>query len=196
MAERKKIGANDTHFVVQALKIRNTVSLIAIEYESRWVSVIHQVKRGDIEDFISRLHNRIINGVASLCRDSRMITQKNLEKSIAMYLEDQRGVCFYLRSDRSCNSHIAQTARQYKELIKIAGYPPVEELGLVFDMTENETIRSVNGSKDYFYPTGVMLANYLKKYMIFSADKIEQVIKAIHDKTLSGPDFPDLRVLH
>lgn len=70
---------------VHAVKFGCSTCLIAMEYGTRYCDVIHQVKKGDMQDFFSRLQERLMNGLerqgqdcsAFYCRQRRSLREIN-----------------------------------------------------------------------------------------------------------------------
>lgn len=55
-------------WVIHAIKLGRSTFLIAIEVNTRWTHVIHKVSKGNMDGFIQRLNERMVNGIEWLER--------------------------------------------------------------------------------------------------------------------------------
>lgn len=162
--------------VVHAVSIGRSVCLVAIDYDTRQVHVIHQVKKGDAALFISRLQTRFIHAVAGMCRYTGMMSHEDIDDSITQYFEENTAVAFYLRTDRSCNTHIAQVVSDYRQVVREEGFPEDDTVGLFFDMEENTMLRTTRESREYFVPMEKMLEKYLTHYSQFTRQEVQKAV--------------------
>lgn len=156
-------GRGDFVFNVHAIKVKRMYCMIAIEQNSRWVHVIHHIKKGDVYEFTRRLHERLINGIANMImhvKDGETL----LEAAILNYSSANSDMLFVYKSDRGCNAHCSQVAAVYRDTLDEYGLPGNELEALLFDMQQNAFIRKTKHPEDYFYPAEAMLATFLRQY--------------------------------
>lgn len=153
----------DFVFNVHAIKVKRIYCMIAIEQNSRWVHVIHHIKKGDVYEFSRRLHERLINGIANMIMHVKD-GEAMLEEAILNYSSANCDMLFVYKSDRSCNTHCSQVAAVYLDILDEYGLPDNELEALLFDMQQNAFIRKTKYSEDYFFPAEVMLATFLRQY--------------------------------
>jgi hypothetical protein len=166
----------DFVFNVHTIRVKRLHCIIAIEKDSRWVHVIHNVAKGDVNEFCRRLHERLINGIANMIAHAKL-TEALLGKSIVNYFAANNDMLFFYKSDRSCNTHSAQVARIYIDSIDECGFPDEELDALLFDMHQNAVIRKTSKSGDYFFPAEDMLEKYLRQYTRMTETEIQDAIK-------------------
>ncbi|WP_164095582.1 DUF6933 domain-containing protein [Serratia marcescens] len=152
-------------WVVHAVKIGRSTCLIAMEVETRWVHVIHQVRLGDIRGFVERLCTRFINGMEWAETDLAVLTRSEMENAVDHYLGRHSELRFYRGTDRSVMGHIAQVSSEYQYVWRNVGaFPEDEETGLAFDLRLNDTLLSRSGSNEYWNPTEAMMTHWLRGY--------------------------------
>lgn len=190
-------------WVVHAVKIGRSTCLIAMEYESRWVHVIHQVRKGDVQGFVERLNTRLVNGMEWLGADYSLFTTAAMEKSIDRYFKQHKEIRFYQQTDRSVMAHISQVSYQFQYTYDQVGvFPEDEEMALHFDLRLNDEWRCIKGENDILKAQEKMLLIWLVHYNKLSFVKamrlIEQVISAnrlAFDSTDNIPDT-DMNILN
>lgn len=164
-------------WVVHAVKIGRSTCLIAMEYESRWVHVIHQVRKGDVHGFVERLNTRLVNGMEWLGADFSLFTTAAMEKSIDRYFKQHKEIRFYQQTDRSVMTHISQVSAEYHYVYSNVGsFPDDEETALDFDLKMNDTLRSSKNSKSYAKPLESMLERWIIDYVKLSPSKATQLM--------------------
>ncbi|HDS5590180.1 TPA: hypothetical protein QHU17_001540 [Enterobacter hormaechei subsp. xiangfangensis] len=162
--------------------------MIAMELNTRWVHVIHKVRKGDIHGFIARLNARLINGIEWSGDDYSLFTKDEMGRSIEHYFEQHRELRFCQQTDRSVMTHIAQVCAEYQMVYRSVGaFPEDEETALEFDLRLNDTLRSKKGDTSYWTASERMLEHWLKAYMLFSDRKAQQRVnrlKRTHEESL------------
>jgi len=164
---RQESNADGTvlQWVVHAVKIGRATSLIAMEVNTRWVHVIHRVRKGDVNGFVERLNERLVNGVEWLGTDLSLITQEEMTCAIDRYVELHQELRFYHQTDRSVMTHIAQVSAEYRYVYQSVGaFPDDEETALEFDLRLNDTLRSRKGDSAYRKASEKMLEYWLVTY--------------------------------
>lgn len=162
----------DFVFHVHAIKVKSFYCIIAIEKETRWVHVIHNVKKGNVNDFIQRFHGRLISCIANMIVHAKPMAKAFLDMTINNYAQSNNDMTFVLKTDRSCNTHITQTSWGYQNVVAEHGFPNNELDAMYFDMSENGFIKKMKGVKDYFCPAEVMLVKFCKNYTALTDDEI------------------------
>lgn len=87
-------GRGGIQWVVQAVKLGRSTNLIAMEVSTRWVHVIHKVPKGDVEGFVTRLNQRLVNGVEWLGQDLSLFTTKQMKSPLSATLRSTKTSCF------------------------------------------------------------------------------------------------------
>ncbi|MCW1828084.1 hypothetical protein OLZ31_14620 [Enterobacter asburiae] len=167
---------NIFRWVVHAVKIGHATCLIAMEVKTRWVHVIHQVRKGDLQGFLARLSTRFINGIEWSEADLSVLTPTEMGAAIDTYLAQHHELRFSRQTDRSVMSHIAQVSSEYRDVWQNVGaFPENEETALSFDLRLNATLRSTRGS-EYWLPVEAMLTQWLNAYATPGQDGISEAI--------------------
>ncbi|MGR7464273.1 DUF6933 domain-containing protein [Klebsiella aerogenes] len=181
-------GQKTIQWVIHAVKIGRSTCMIAMELNTRWVHVIHKVRKGDINGFIARLNARLINGIELSGDDYLLFTKDEMDRSIEYYFEQHSELRFFQQTDRSVMTHIAQVCAEYKMVYRSVGaFPEDEETALEFDLRLNNILRSKKGDKCYWTASEKMLEHWLKTYMLFSdreAQRRVNRIKRTHEESL------------
>ena len=175
-------------WVIHAVKIGRSTCMIAMEQNTRWVHVIHKVRKGDIHGFIGRLNARLVKGIDWSGADYSLFTKDEMERSIEYYFEQHRELRFSQQTDRSVMTHIAQVSAEYQMVYRSVGaFPEDEETALEFDLRLNATLRSKKGDTNYWTASERMLEHWFKTYMLFSDRKAQQRVnrlKRTHEVSL------------
>ncbi|MEQ5053747.1 hypothetical protein ABN154_18350 [Klebsiella michiganensis] len=167
-------------WVVHAVKIGRSTCLIAMEYQTRWVHVIHQVPKGDVTNFIERLNSRLISGIEWLGDDFSLFSIKDMERSIDRYFRQHKEVRFYQQTDASVMAHISQVSAEYNYVYSNVGsFPDDEETALGFDLKMNDTLRSSKNSKSYAKPLESMLERWIISYVKMSPSRAAQLMERV-----------------
>lgn len=167
-------------WVTHAVKIGRSTCIIAMEQNTRWVHVIHKVRKGDIHGFIERLNTRLIHGIEWSGDNYSLFTKDEMDRSIAYYVEQHRELRFCQQTDRSAMTHIAQVSAEYQMVYRsIGAFPEDEETALEFDLTLNDTLRSKKGDTCYWIARERMLEHWFKTYMLFSDRKAQQRVNRL-----------------
>lgn len=169
-------------WVVHAVKIGRSTCLIAMEFTTRWVHVIHQVRKGDVNGFVERLNGRLINGIEWLGADFSLFTTEQLEASIDRYFKVHRELRFYQQTDRSVITHINQVNARYQDVYhSIGAFPGDEETALEFDLRLNRDWRSRKGEPFDLMVDEKMLIQWITHYSDSKGKDAETVIAWIKD---------------
>ena len=167
-------------WVVHAVKIGRSTCMIAMERNTRWVHVIHKVRKGDVQGFIERLNARLINGIEWSGDGGTLFTKDEMDRSIEYYFEQHRELRFCQQTDRSVMTHIAQVSAEYQMVYRSVGaFPEDEETALEFDLRLNATLRSKKGDTSYWTASERMLEHWFKTYMSFSDRKAQQRVNRL-----------------
>jgi hypothetical protein len=171
-------------WIVHAVKIGRATCLIAMECNTRWVHVIHQVRKGDVNGFVERLNSRLINGIEWLGMDFSLFTTKQMESSIERYFTLHRELRFYQQTDRSVMTHINQVSAIYQNVYHDIGvFPGDEEIALEFDLRLNHDWRCRKGESYDLQVDEKMLIDWMTSYIRKGQDEAEQSIAAIRKAT-------------
>ncbi|MEG5380543.1 hypothetical protein UXP84_15195 [Enterobacter hormaechei] len=177
-------GRGGIQWVVQAVKLGRSTNLIAMEVSTRWVHVIHKVPKGDVEGFVTRLNQRLVNGVEWLGQDLSLFTTKQMEKSIECYFTLNKDLLFYQQTDTSVMAHISQVAAFYSDVYHdIGDYPDDEETALEFDLRLNEQWRCKKGEKFNLRADEKMLTFWCERYMKKDTRWISAMLEKIRAHT-------------
>ena len=169
-------------WVVHAVKIGRSTCLIAMELETRWVHVIHQVRKGDVNGFVERLNGRLINGIEWLGADFSLFTTEQMEAAIDRYFTLHQELRFYQQTDRSVMTHIAQASDRYQCAYHDIGvFPEDEETALEFDLQLNNDWRCRKGEPFDLMVDEKMLVNWLKQYVNVDASEVPSKIMAVKE---------------
>lgn len=184
IAERQKRLAPKgvIQWVVHAIKIGRATCLIAMEFNTRWVHVIHQVRKGDMNGFVECLNGRLVNGVEWLGTDFSLFTTEQMEAAIERYFALHRETRFYQQTDRSVMSHINQASALYQDVYHdIGAFPEDEETALEFDLRLNHDWRNPKGEAFALRVDEKMLVHWMTQYVDKSQGDAEQSIADIRD---------------
>lgn len=178
--EHAQSGTACWQWVVHAVKMGRDMCLVAMEYETRYCHIIHQVKAGDIEDFVDRLHQRFMYGITNLVQKYELISASENQHAFEKFFSEHQQVCFYSRTDRSVIGHINQAYYLYSEICaENHSLPPDEISALELDLFLNNDIRTTKGSKDFSSAYESMLNFWLTHYNQFNAQQLKQAKEKI-----------------
>lgn len=153
-------------WVVHAVKFGRSTCLIAMEYNTRYCHVIHQVRKGDMQDFFSRLQDRLMNGLEWQGQDYSLFDTAEMEQGIGRYFSQHKNIRFYQRTDASVMAHISQAAVEYGDVYHNTGcFPPDEETAVDFDIRLNQTWRTRKGEKYGLRANEKMIQLWLTEYL-------------------------------
>ena len=179
-------GRGVIQWIVHAVKIGRATCLIAMELNTRWVHVIHQVRKGDVNDFVARLNERLVNGVEWLCADFSLMTAEEMTCSIDRYFELHQELHFYQQTDRSVMTHIAQVSAEYRYIYQCVGaFPDDEETALEFDLRLNDTLRSRKDEPGYWKASEKMLQHWLVACAGRSGAETANALNAVRDAKMA-----------
>lgn len=148
-------------WVVHVVKIGRSACLIAMEFTTRWVHVIHQVRKGDVNGFVERLNGRLINGIEWPGADFSLFTTEQMEAAIELYFTQHRDLRFFQQTDRSVITHINQVSARYQDVYhSIGAFPSDEETALEFDLRSNHDWRCRKGEPFDLIVDEKMLVNH------------------------------------
>lgn len=167
-------------WVVHAVKMGRSTSLIAMELSTRWVHVIHQVRKGDVNGFVERLNGRFINGIEWLGTDFSLFTQEQMGASIRYFFAQHREIRFYQQTDRSTMTHINQVNAIYQDtLYSMGAFPADEEIALEFDLRLNCDWRCRKGEQFDLPVDEKMLLSWMTQYSGKTSLEAEQALAQI-----------------
>lgn len=180
---QEKLNVQDlTQWVVHAVKMGRSTSLIAMEFTTRWVHVIHQVRKGDVNGFIERLNNRLVNGIQWLGGYFSLFTGEDLAASVERYFSRHREIRFYLQTDRSAMTHINQVSAFYQDTYySIGAFPEDEETALAFDLRLNDDWRCRKGEAFDLRVDEKMLIHWMTHYLSQKSQQPEQILARIRE---------------
>lgn len=184
VAERQeRLNAQDsTQWVVHAVKMGRSTSLIAMEFTTRWVHVIHQVRKGDVNGFIERLNNRLVNGIQWLGENFSLFTAEELIVSAERYFSQHHDIRFYLQTDRSAMTHINQVSAFYQDVYyDVGAFPEDEETALEFDLRLNDDWRCRKGEAFDLRVEEKMLIHWMTHYLSKGSLHTEQILARIKE---------------
>lgn len=167
-------------WVVHAVKMGRSTSLIAMEFSTRWVHVIHQVRKGDVNSFVERLNGRLINGIEWLGTDFSLFTQEQMDAAIDYFFARHSEIRFYQQTDRSVMTHINQVSAVYQDTLHSMGaFPGDEEIALEFDLRLNRDWRCRKGEPFDLQVDEKMLLSWMMEYSGKTAFEAEQALAQI-----------------
>ncbi|WP_370611545.1 hypothetical protein [Klebsiella aerogenes] len=153
-----------------------------MEFNTRWVHLIHQVRKGDVNGFVERINGRFINGIEWLGSDFSLFTTEQMEASIARYFTLHRELRFYQQTDRSAITHINQVSAIYKNVYHDIGtFPADEEIALEFDLRLNHDWRCRKGEPFDLRVDEKMLAHWMVQYVGKTQCDAEQSVAIIRE---------------
>lgn len=169
-------------WVVHAVKMGRSTSLIAMEFSTRWVHVIHQVRKNDLNGFIERLNGRLINGIEWLCTDFALFTREQMDAAIDYFFAQHGERRFYQQTDRSTMTHINQVNAIYQDtLYSMGAFPADEEIALEFDLRLNHDWRCRKGESFDLPVDEKMLLSWMTQYSGKTTFEAEQALAQIKD---------------
>ncbi len=169
-------------WVVHAVKMGRSTSLIAMEFSTRWVHVIHQVRKGDVNSFVERLNGRLINGIEWLGTDFSLFTREQMDAAIDYFFAQHRELRFYQQTDRSTMTHINQVSAIYQDTLHSTGaFPGDEEIALEFDLRLNRDWRCRKGEPFDLQVDEKMLLSWMTQYSGNTYSEAEQALAQIKD---------------
>ena len=178
---QEKLGSEKVfQWVVHAVKIGRSTCLIALDFNTRWAHVIHQVRKGNVADFIERLNSRLINGIEWLGSDYSLFNTGQMEKAIERYFSLHREIRFYQQSDRSAIAHINQVSGYYQDAYRDFGaFPQDENAALEFDLRVNRDWRCPKGESFDLQVDEKMLLYWMTYYSGTDGRNADEIVSQI-----------------
>lgn len=168
-------------WVIHAVKVGRSTCLIAMEVDTRWVHVIQQVRKGDVQGFIERLNTRLINGIEWLGADFSLFTVQQMEEAIECYFAKHKEIRFYQQSDSSVMGHILQVSAEYQYVYhRVGAFPEDEQTALEFDLQLNNNWRCRKSERYDLKADEKMLIYWLRNYVGLSAEKVQKNMSTAH----------------
>lgn len=168
------------HWVVHAIKLGRSTCLIAMDSDTRYCHVIHQAKKGDVQDVLHRLLERFINGIVWQCQYYSLCDASEMKTGIDRFLALYGDLRFSQRIDKSVMAHINQVAVIYRDQWHELGFfPDDEETALHFDLELNQDFRACKGEKFGPQVNVKMLERWLTNFMHFSPQRISDALTLI-----------------
>ena len=169
-------------WVVHAVKIGRSVCLIAMEVQTRWVHVIHQVRKGDVNDFVERLNGRLINGIEWLGADFFLFSTAQMEAAIERYFSQHREIRFYQQTDPSVLAHIAQVSDLYQRAYyDVGAFPEDEETATEVDLGLNTDWRCRKGEAFGLKVDEKMLKVWMTDYVGCDASEVSEKVSSVKE---------------
>lgn len=147
-------------WAVHMVRIRRKPCVLVMEAETRYAMIFTGLKKGDPTEFIGEMIMRLTNEMAFAAADLSVMA--DFSSMTASFLDQHRTFRFFLRSDRSVQTHLNDVAWHLHDQAAMAqGLPGGHEECGMFDEFINDTLRSTKSRKDYFVPAEEMLISWL-----------------------------------
>ncbi len=169
------------HWLVHAKKIKRKNILVVMEYQSRFSITLTNLKKGDELAFLNQFEHHLIvhsHEIMTLVTDA----PQAIEDSIDNYHHQHQSCAFYLRGDRSVQSHINDVFWHFEQAVYETG-EVLQDVDLIgFDAYVNDIIRNLKGGKDYFFPKREFLRYWLSHYGNCSEKEADKLIEILREK--------------
>ncbi|WDD99199.1 DUF6933 domain-containing protein [Thalassomonas actiniarum] len=176
-----KPANNQWHWLVHAIKVKRKNVLILMDYHSRFAMTFTGLKKGNqiafLQMFEQHLHFHIRELIPQVSTDPYII-----DASLERYSHAHSGNAFYLRGDRSVQSHINDVGWHIEMTADEMGALPAGIDLIAFDCYINNTIRNQKGKKGYFVPLQTFLHQWLCQYSEVSQTQADALIKELQEK--------------
>lgn len=148
--DSKQKDTVDFVFHLHTIKVKRFYCIVAIEKETRWVHIIHHVKKGDVKEFTRRFHERLVNGIVNMIMHAKPNSIALLDMTVDNYTSTNQEMLFVHKSDKSCNSHISHIAWVYRGVIDEHDFPGNELDAMYFDMSRTPSSERPSSQKIIF----------------------------------------------
>ena len=168
------------HWLVHAKKVKRKNVLIVMDYHSRFVITLTDLKKGDELPFLNLLEHHLtvhVHEMMALAVDN----PQAIEDSLEQYFNQHHSCAFHQRGDRSVQSHINDVLWHFERSVDEIGEVPLGVDLIGFDVFVNRLLRKRRAEKDYFYPQHEFLHAWLTHYgerSEFEADRLIEGLKA------------------
>ena len=161
-------------WLVHMVRVQRKPCVLAMEVKTRFAMLFTGLKKGDGVGFINLLVERLANEMAFAAEDVGMAV--DVDVMVANFAARHGAFRFYLRTDRSTQSHLNDVAWHLQIQADEAGcLPEGHEECAMFDEFANEILRTTKGRKDYFVPAEEMLCDWLSSYGGLTPDGVARV---------------------
>jgi len=151
------------HWLVHAIKVKAKNVLIVMDYQTRFSITLTDLKKGDDGDFLDMFELHLIVHIHELM--TRIDTEPQVIKaSIANYRAQQDSRQFYLRGDRSVQSHLNDVAWHFRHHTSTIGAVPAGVDLISQDVFANQLLRKRKNEKNYYSPHHEFLHQWLHHY--------------------------------
>ncbi len=168
-------------WLVHTIKVKGKNVIIVMDYQSRFGITLSALEKGDDIDFLNNFEHHltvhVLEMMASINADSQAI-----DYSLEHYRHQHNSRAFYLRGDRSVQSHVNDVASHFRSWADEMGEVPIEVDLIAFDDFANQLPRKRKAEKDYFVPQHEFLHAWLTRYGEYNVAQAEACIEKLKAK--------------
>ncbi len=168
-------------WLVHAIKVKGKNVLVAMDYQARFSMTLSGLKKGGDESFLNNFEHHLTVHIhemmAAVNADSQAI-----DSSLERYYHQHNSRAFYLRGDRSVQSHINDVVWHFRNSVDESQEVPTEVDLIGFDDFANQLLRKRKAEKDYFYPQREFLHAWLRHYGEYNIVQADACIEILREK--------------
>ncbi|ODS10611.1 DUF6933 domain-containing protein [Vibrio scophthalmi] len=164
-------------WLIHVVRVQCKPIVFAIEQNTRYIMTFVDLKKGDVQLFITDFIERLANMIQYSGEDLMVMNNRTFEPMISKFLEANNEYRFYDRSDKSMQSHINDVSWHFKHTAQSANCLPTAEQAMYFDRGINHMPKTYKGLTEILWPEEAMLYHWLKNYCGHSDAQISEIKK-------------------
>jgi hypothetical protein len=173
-------------WLVHVVNVRGKKVVVMMEHQTRFSITLSGLKKGNEADFLNAFELHLSVNMDIMMSAVNAESQA-FEGSVERYREQHTSRAFYLRGDRSVQSHINDVVWHFRNAADSQGEVPAEADLIEFDIFSNELLRQRKAAKTYFYPQREFSHAWLRHYAQYSTTQADACID--HLKAKARADF-------
>ncbi|EPJ43411.1 MAG: hypothetical protein OFPII_41780 [Osedax symbiont Rs1] len=181
IAETPADGPRQWHWLVHCINVKGKKVLIAMDFASRFSITLSAISKGDDGTFLNNLELHLIVHITAMLSAVDADPQ-HIDSSLERYRNLHDSCAFYLRGDRSVQTHINDVAWHFRNWVDDIGYVPTEVELIDQDVFVNQLLRKRRAEKDYFYPQHEFMHHWLKHYGGYNHAQADRCIAIARDQ--------------
>jgi hypothetical protein len=180
-------------WLVHAIKVKGKNVLVVMDYHSRFSISLCELKKGRDSSFLDSFEHHLTVHVHEMMTAINA-SPEAIDSSLQRYRHQHNSSAFYLRGDRSMQTHINDVIWHFRNWADVRGVLPTKVDLIGQDFFVNQLLRRRKTKKDYFTPQNEFLHAWLTHYGEYSMAQADSSIARL--KAKERADFaakhPDL----
>lgn len=168
-------------WLIHAIKVKGKNVLVVMDYQTRFSITLSALKKGDDMAFMNNFEHHLVIHINKIMT-SVDANEQAIDASLESFRHQHNRCAFYLRGDRSVQSHINDVAWHFRRWADERGEVPIEVDLISFDLFANQLLRKRKAEKDYFTPQHEFLHAWLINYSEHNTAQADACIDILNAK--------------